>query len=444
MLTSLCRLIVRIFFRDIVIEGFENLPTTGPVIVTPNHPNALLDPLVLQLLTPPLRLRFVAKASLFRIPVLGWVLRRLRALPVVRRLDADGPVDYTAFFSACIEALVAGDSIAIFPEGRSLPHPFMAPLRTGVARLFFLARAKGVDVTIVPVGLNYERGAIFRTSVLITVAPPLDAARYIARHETDADGGVRAVIVDIGRSLEQHVFQAETFRDRELLLLLERLYSEDTHDDSWPKRFARLKTFETALARLREYCPHEIDRLRHRLARYARLSVAFGMREQARRQRRGGLAKLILLEVSGLGVASIGWVLNWLPYRLCGVLVRLSGRDEAEAATYKVVYALLLFPLAYVLEGVLCAHWFGWGVAAVFGVGIIPLSYFTLRFFEWCKARGAWPAAPWGWFGRIGSHRATVHLSRLRQRIVAEVDALAARPELHEGTPASSTSPSEQ
>ncbi|MBI3328185.1 MAG: 1-acyl-sn-glycerol-3-phosphate acyltransferase [Nitrospinae bacterium] len=440
MLTILCRLIVRIFFREIVVEGREHLPATGPAIITPNHPNALLDPLVLQVLSPPLRLRFVAKAPLFRIPLLGWIMRRMRAIPVVRRLDTDAPVDYTPFFTACLDTLGAGDSLVIFPEGRSLPQPFMAPLRTGAARLFYLAHERGVDVRILPVGLNYERGAMFRTSVLVSVAPPLDTAGYLTKHEADPDGGVRTLIAEIGRALDQHVFQAETFRDRELLLLLERLYSEDASNAAWPQRFARLKAFERALARLRKSCPHEIDRLRHLLGRYERRSVTFGVREDPWRQRRVRSATLVLVGLSGLGVASIGWLLNWLPYKLCALLVRLTGRHESEAATYKIVYSLFLFPLTYMVQGIVAARWFGWGAAIAFGAVIVPLSYFTLRFFEWYEERGGWPRMLAAWFGRTRSRRAPRHLARLRERIVANVDALAARPELRVGASESPTS----
>jgi 1-acyl-sn-glycerol-3-phosphate acyltransferase len=443
MLTTLSRLIVRTFFREVVIEGRERLPAVGPVIFAPNHPNVLIDPLLLMFLSPPFHIRFVAKEPLFTRPVLGWIMRRMQAIPVVRRMDAEGEVDYTTFFAACVEALAAGDSIVIFPEGRSLPQPYMAPLRTGAARLFFLAREKGINASLVPVGLNYERGAIFRTSVLVSIAPLINTAAYVAKYETDPHGAVHELTAEVSRSLEGHVFQAETFRDRELLLLLERLYAEDGRDDSWPQRVTRLKEFETGLTRLREHYPREIDRLRHLLARYERLTVTYGVRESMGHERSSPSVKLALLGACGMVLASMGWLLNWLPYRLCGRLVQLTKRDEAAAATYKIVYSLFLFPLAYVVEGILIARWFGWAAVVVFAVCIIPLSYFTLLFFEWREELGARSARSSAWFAGNWSRRVTEQLARLRQRIVAEVDALASRPELHTG-PSGSATPSSQ
>jgi 1-acyl-sn-glycerol-3-phosphate acyltransferase len=158
MLIKLFKLVLKTFFREVAVKGAENLPDSGPVIFTPNHPNALVDPLLLFFFPPVYNIRFVAKAPLFKIPLLGWIMRKMHAIPVVRKFEADGKVDYKAFFSACVDSLGAGSSIAIFPEGASLPQPHMATMRTGAARLFFMAREKNIDVRIVPVGLNYEQG----------------------------------------------------------------------------------------------------------------------------------------------------------------------------------------------------------------------------------------------------------------------------------------------
>ncbi|MCI0617273.1 1-acyl-sn-glycerol-3-phosphate acyltransferase, partial [bacterium] len=219
--------IVKIFFREIIIEGKENLPDSGPILFTPNHPNALLDPLLVQFFASNFKVRFVAKAPLFKIPIFGNVLRAMGAIPVVRKIDVNTDVDYTQFFSACVDALKQGDSIVIFPEGRSLPQPYLAPMRTGPARLFFLAHDQGVKVHIVPVGLNYEQGSIFRSSVQISIALEIDTTPFEELHKQDPNSAVRNLTGEIGRVLDRYVFQAETYRDRELILLLDRLYSEE-------------------------------------------------------------------------------------------------------------------------------------------------------------------------------------------------------------------------
>lgn len=405
---SFGRAIARTFFREVVMEGRGRLPADGPVIFTPNHPNGLLDPILLTFLSPPFRLHFVAKAPLFKIPVFGSILRSLGAIPVIRKMDAAGEVDYTAFFGSCVEALQHGGCLVIFPEGRSLPQSYLAPLKTGPARLFFMAREKEVGAKIVPVGLNYERGAMFRSSVLITIAPPLETASFEQQHREHPVEAVRELTDAIGQSLQDHVIQAETYRDRELMLLLERLYGSVPEDENWSARFQRLKLFEAGLARTRTASPQRIENLRSLLARYERLADAYKVDRSPR-------SWLLLL----MPVAAAGWLLNFVPYNLVDLLVRRY--DASDVATFKVVYSLFAFPLAYLAEGLVIAHWWGLTAALIFALLILPLSYFAQYMSDWWEEH-----SPKLLFGS-NKKRAADQLARLKDRIVAEVDALASQ-----------------
>lgn len=425
MLAIFSRWIVLTFFREIVLDGAERLPLGQPVIFTPNHPNALLDPLLLFLFSPNFRIRFVAKSTLFKIPFFGWMLRSLGSIPVVRHMDAQGEVDYTAFFAKCLEALAEGDSIVIFPEGRSLPQPFLAPLKTGPARLFFMAKEKGISVRIVPVGLNYERGAIFRSSVLISVAPPIETDSYEQTANSDPKAAVHQLTEEIGQILDRHVFQAETFRDRELTLLLERLYFENKKQEDWPERLVRLKEFEMGFEQLRTSHPGRIQVLRHLLTRYERLSALSGIDVSAHQNATRLPFRMFCAGILGALISLFGAILNWIPYHLVDFLVKAAKKDESDAATYKVVYSIFLFPLCYFLEGWLLKRWLGWGAAAAFAVIIIPLSYFTLLFYEWREETGGKSPHFGFWFGGT-SRRISRQLERLRTRIVEQVNELAA------------------
>jgi len=126
------------------IEGQENIPTHGPTIIASNHVS-YLDPLTLAWVADrrQRRLRFLAKAELFRKRGLGTLLRAAHQIPVSR-----GTVDSADALSAAIEALRNGECIAVFPEGTISMD--LEPMRgkSGTARL---AQAAGVPV--VPVGL---------------------------------------------------------------------------------------------------------------------------------------------------------------------------------------------------------------------------------------------------------------------------------------------------
>jgi hypothetical protein len=324
--------------------------------------------------------------------------------------------------------LAAGESIAIFPEGRSLPQPYMTSLRTGAARLFFLACEKGLDVHIVPIGLNYERGSVFRTPVVVSVASPLDTSASIEKHESDPNEAVRELTDEIGLVLNEHVFQADDFRDRDLIILLDRIYSLEPIDDSWPVRLERLKKFEAGLKTLGESCSHEIERLRLLLSKYEILSLSLEKKHLPSDAKTTLSIRRFLLALGGFPIAALGTLLNLLPYKVCGMLVgSIKKHHEAEAATYKVVYSIFLYPLAFFGEGLLIHWWFGWPVSLPFAIGIIPLSYFTLFFFEWLSKGGWGISIPFKRIEKIHSHQTSKRLHNLRLKIQDQVDVLADR-----------------
>lgn len=398
------RFAARTFFREVLIEGRENLPD-GPVLFTPNHPNGLLDPMLLFLLSPPYRLRFVAKAPLFKIPIFGSILRAAGAIPVVRKFEAGGVVDYSPFFARCVEELAKGSSIVIFPEGRSLPQAHLAPLKTGPARILLLARKREIPVSIVPVGLNYEQGTTFRSRVLVCIAPPLGASDTSARDLTE----------ELNSSLQKHVVQAESYQERELMLLLERLSNEESADSL--ERFSRLKDFEQGLKQLRVSSAKDIERLRNLLSRYNRLSERYGV--EAKKPRKQGTD--FLVAILGGVVAIPGWLLNFMPYHACDWLIRLTRRDASDMATFKVIYSLFLFPLFYVLEGFLIRRFLGPVAALLFSILVLPASYFTLFYLEWYEAHFG------GTIWLQPQRRMISQLGRLRNRIVEQLNSLASR-----------------
>ena len=85
---GLVRFLVDLFYRRVEVTGLDNVPRQGPVLFVANHYNGLVDPmLVLRVVERPVV--FVAKSTLWKIPVLGTVLDFLGCVPVVRRKEAE-------------------------------------------------------------------------------------------------------------------------------------------------------------------------------------------------------------------------------------------------------------------------------------------------------------------------------------------------------------------
>jgi 1-acyl-sn-glycerol-3-phosphate acyltransferase len=84
--TGMLRLAIRLFFRRIEIVGLEHVPSDAPVIFAANHPNGLVDSLFI-LCFAPRPVSFLAKAPLFRYPIIGYLVRVLDSIPVYRKQD---------------------------------------------------------------------------------------------------------------------------------------------------------------------------------------------------------------------------------------------------------------------------------------------------------------------------------------------------------------------
>src|SRR5205085_6954961 len=133
--TAVLRFALRVFFRRIEVVGAEHVPRRGGCLFVLNHPNGLVDPAFL-LCFAPRRVSFLAKSPLFRMPVIGFLVRALDSIPVYRRQDEGADTSRNReTFGRSAALLRRGGTLAICPEGASHSEPYLLPLKTGAARI---------------------------------------------------------------------------------------------------------------------------------------------------------------------------------------------------------------------------------------------------------------------------------------------------------------------
>jgi len=123
-------------FFSLRVEGSHRVPRTGPVILAGNH-QSFLDPWMVGL-SLERRAHYLARDSLFHVPILGGLISRYGALPVPRESTAP-----RKSLEVCLEALGRGRALILFPEGTRSSDGKMQPLRRGIA---LLARRTGAPV----------------------------------------------------------------------------------------------------------------------------------------------------------------------------------------------------------------------------------------------------------------------------------------------------------
>lgn len=143
----------RLFWR-LRIDGAEHIPATGAYVVAPVH-RSNIDTLVVAAITRR-RLRYMGKASLWKVKPAGRLFSALGAFPVNR-----GTADREAL-RRCIEVVEKGEPLVIFPEGTRQTGPIVQPLFEGAA---YVASRAGIPV--VPVGIGGSEAAMPKGSKLI-------------------------------------------------------------------------------------------------------------------------------------------------------------------------------------------------------------------------------------------------------------------------------------
>ena len=159
--------VTRSCYRRLRVEGRDNIPTDGHVLLAPNHCCTLMDALVV------LRLEriigFGARADIFANPKTARILRFLRIVPLARERDGLAAVAGNAsVFEEIVDCLGHNVPFCMFSEGRHRPERGMLPVQRGIFRIASLAVEKlDGPIYIVPVGLDYED--FFRTQRDLTI-----------------------------------------------------------------------------------------------------------------------------------------------------------------------------------------------------------------------------------------------------------------------------------
>jgi 1-acyl-sn-glycerol-3-phosphate acyltransferase len=405
----LLRLAMRVFFRQIEVVGLEHVPGSGPIIFAGNHPNSLIDPILI-ITTCGRIVHFAAKDTLFSTRIMRALLYGLGAVPLARRSDhGGGPVDNDAAFTAMFDTLTAGRTIGIFPEGLSHDASQLARLKTGAARLALGAAERGAAVVIVPCGLTFISPRRFRSRALVQYGPPIAVtAAHDARTLTD----------EIERALRGLTVNAADWDTVRVLDAVRRLYTP--RDVDLDERVELARRFNTHYPELKDDARVKpvIDRTRAYQGRLDELGLSD--RELAR-----GVSAWTAARRVGRYLAL---VLVWLPLMLPGAplhlpavaLARLAGKKltprKDVIATTKVLAGMAIVLTSYAVATAVIGWRFGWPWALAAAL-VLPLSgYATLRFLDGLQLlrRG------------VGALSRALHLSREAVSLRAERDALSA------------------
>jgi 1-acyl-sn-glycerol-3-phosphate acyltransferase len=375
MVHAVVSIALRLFFRRIETSGAMRVPMHEPLIFVLNNPNGLIDP-GLVFVALPRRVSFLAKSTLFKLPVISFVLKTLEALPLYRRIDAtaENPaVNVTALnqrtFAASYELLQRNRCIALFPEGVSHNSTYLLPVKTGVARIALGALSVNknenslISLKIVPVGLYYTSKTSFRSEALLRFGEPFEVFPV----ELDAEGqppreAVHELSEKIGEKLREVTLNVDSTDALETVERTEKLFSSVYESINF--RFSlsdELDLRQSFAERIEKYQtenPEGATILTERIAIYEKRLRELGVSPEhlsVSNHSTGYVFRHFVLRLAlifvFLPLVVVGALIHFPAYLLCllaGQIFKRHGPDES-GGTIKILTAMFLMPLTWLI-----------------------------------------------------------------------------------------------
>ena len=431
---------LRLFFRRIEAAGIESVPKNGAIIFVLNHPNGAVDP-GLVFVSLPRRVSFLAKSTLFDIPVAGFLLRAIEALPVYRRVDAGADMSKNLqTFRNCKALLARGRCIAIFPEGISHNATKLQPIKTGAARIALGALTIGdgngelarSGLKIMSVGLYYTSKTAFRSEALIRYGEIFDVEPVLPDENGEPPReAVLQLTEKIETALRNVTLNLENERELETVLKAEALFSSVYENLLFKKTltssFLRLQNLAEKYKLLGQNNPEKMRDLNVKVENYENELKTTGVTAESLSVLQHPTAYvfrylvlriLVLLLLAPFAI--VGAIIHSPAYlfsNLVGLMFKTHGVDAA-GSTYKILAACLFMPSTWLIVAGIIFYFFGWQVSLVSVPIAVLCGYIALRSFETLIDMTVWIKSAWFLFRQRALFlRLLLQRENLRQEI---------------------------
>lgn len=168
------------YSKKIRVSGKENIPKKGAVLFLVNHPNGLIDPLIVAVNNPRIQ-HFLVKAGAFKSPTVKKILGSLNLMPIYRIRDGVQSLGKNQeIFEKCYSLFSQQKAVMIFPEGTHNRKRTVRNLSKGFTRIVFgaLEQHPDLQIQLVPVGLTYQNASVFPAKIALHYGTPILANPY--------------------------------------------------------------------------------------------------------------------------------------------------------------------------------------------------------------------------------------------------------------------------
>ena len=365
------KIAVRIYFKNKVISGRENIPKGKPVLFVANHPGAFMDPIVIGSYTGR-SLYYIARGESFQNKFAAWFFKKIHMIPVYRKEQTPELTHKNeAVFDACYKHFENRRALMIFPEGTSKIEYRLRKVKSGAARIALGAEAKNnfeLGLTIVPVGITYSNPMNFRTDVQLNFGKAIPIETYKDRYQTDTFATSKLLTKEIERSIKDEMLLVENRENDEVFDQLQKLYFEEmikrfeVPDLSSNERLELKNDLIKAIDYFKSSAPIFTDKLRQLLNEYFMKMKDIESKHPEFNKRlvcgKSSITTHVISLILGVPLFVLGIVFNYIPYRISGVLTEKYSQRDDFTGGLRLVIGTFLFLRIYVFWGLLFLQFF--------------------------------------------------------------------------------------
>ncbi len=401
MLYALVKLIslagIRTFFRRISPQHLDQIPKEGPLIFVCNHPNTMMDPLIVGN-TCGRKLYFFAKATLFRKSFSGWLLPKLQLVPVYRKQDDPAQTEKNVdTFEKGYQILETGGAFLIFPEGVSTGDRTLSKIKTGAARIGFGAMEKNdwhLDIAMIPVGLSYTNAIKFRSDVIVRYGQPIYLKSFQKDFNSDEINAVNQLTEQIEMALSKLTTNVNDLAFEKIVNALELIYKKELMLDlgldteSKSDDFSATKGLVHGVEWYFKNRPDKVTEFEEMLNRYQNHLDLLKLKDEFLDPASDSTTlmkriKIIAYIIFGFPIYLYGLVNNVIPYKFPRWFAKHFARSKAEIAPTKLISGIGIFIILYSVEIILFANLTGnIPLTFLYIFTLVPSGNFVLSYLE--------------------------------------------------------------
>jgi 1-acyl-sn-glycerol-3-phosphate acyltransferase len=350
----------KIFYKRVIYQGVENIPKDKPVMLAPNHQNALMDALAL-VFSAKRTIIFLARSDIFVNKFVSGLLFFFRILPVYRIRDGKEKLKLNeAIFQKTVEVLEKNKTVTIFPEAQHIDKRHLRTLKKGVQRVAFAAAEKNnydIDIQIVPVGIYYSNYWNFRTILQVNYGKPIAVKDFYELHKENPAKAMTALRDRMSEEIKKQMLDIRNLENHDTIEDLREICDVPMMKAMRTQRFVQKEKFKAdkKIIELAENYsknePEAFEQLKQKTDDYTEGLEKYGLSDWSfeKQADTATLAVRALGLLAGFPIWLYGTINNIIP-AILPIPVKRNLKDRQFESSFVYGLGAISFPVFYLLQ----------------------------------------------------------------------------------------------